>query len=42
MGRRPLLEETFQQPTRPADDFKILTKGLQELTQPNKWDDGEA
>ena len=25
-------EETFQQPTRPAEDVKVLMKGLQELT----------
>ena len=25
-------EETFQQPTRPADDFKVLTKYLQDIT----------
>ena len=24
-------EQTFQQPTRPSDDVKVLTKGLQEL-----------
>ena len=28
-------EETFQQPSWPADDVKVLTKDLQELTQPN-------
>ena len=37
-----MTEETFQQPTIPADDVKILAKGLQELTQPIEWDDGEA
>ena len=35
-------EETFKQPTRPPEDAKILTKGLQEPTQPIEWDGGEA
>ena len=35
-------EETFQQPTRPAEDVKILMKGLQKLTQPTEWENSEA
>ena len=35
-------EETFQQPTRPADDVTMITKGLQESTKPIDWDDGEV
>ena len=34
--------ETFHQPTRPAEDIKIIMKGQHELTQPIEWDDGEA
>ena len=36
------LVETFQQPTRSADDVTVLTKGLQGLTYPIKWYDGEG
>ena len=32
-------EDTFQQPTRHAEDVKILTKDLQE---PIEWKEGEA
>ena len=35
-------EKTFQQPTRPADYVKILTKDLQELIQPIEWEDDKA
>ena len=31
--RQQATEEAFQQSTRSVDDDKILTKGLQELTQ---------
>jgi hypothetical protein len=34
--------EIFKQSTRSAEDIKVLSKGLQELTQPVKLDDGEA
>ena len=34
-------QKKLRQRTRPAEDVR-LTKGLQERTQPNEWDDGET